>query len=226
MELFRQAWWLLHKEWTVEWRSRVQLTTIFFFVILSLGIFGLSLQAGPSVQRQVMPGVLWVILAFGGTLGMGRLYAADMVDGCLEGLRMAPISREAIFLAKQASLFLYLLMCAIWAVPLAALMFQVELALLWSPVLFILLLGLWGISILGTMMATLLLRTRFRDALMPLLFLPVALPLLIACARATAECIGVGGVQHTSLWLRGLLSFDLLFLVASLWLFAPQLEQG
>lgn len=224
MELLRQTWWLLRKEWMVEWRSRVQLTTLFFFAVLALGVFGLSLQVGPGVQRQVMPGVLWVTFAFACTLGMGRLYSPEMLDGCLEGLRMSPVAREAIFLAKQMSLFLYLLLCALWAVPLAALMFQVEFGLLWSAVIPVVLLGLWGISILGTMMATLLLHTRHRDALMPLLFLPVALPLLIGCARATAEILGVGGVSHTSFWLRGLLFFDLMFLLASLWLFAPQME--
>lgn len=225
MELWQQTWWLLRKEWILEWRSRVRVTTIFFFVILALGVFGLSLQVSPSIQRKIMPGVLWVILAFGSTLGMGRLFAHELQDGCLEGLRMTPIVREALFLAKHLSLLIFLLMCAIWAVPLAALMFQVELKLLLSPsVLAVLFLGLWGISIVGTMMATLLLRARFRDALLPLLFLPIALPLLIACARATAELLGVGGVMHTSFWLRGVLVFDLLFLVACLWLFAPQLD--
>lgn len=224
MTLWRQTWWLLRKEWMLEWRSRVQITTMFFFVVLALGVFGLALQVGPGVQQQIMPAVLWVTLAFAGTLGMNRLYGAEMMDGCLEGLRMTPVAREAIFLAKHLSLFLFLLLCAIWAVPMACLMFQINWALLLSPVWLVVFLGLWGIAILGTMMSTLLLRMRFREALMPLLFLPVALPLLIASARSTAEILGVGGVVHTGFWLRGLLFFDLLFLLASLWLFAPHLD--
>lgn len=225
MSLFQQVWWLLRKEVQVEWRSRVQLSTMFFFVILALAVFGLALQVSPTVQREMLPGVLWVTLAFGGTLGMSRLYTAEQEDDALDGLRIAPIQREAIFLAKHLALLLFLCGCALWAVPLAAFVFQVDLARLWPYALPIFFLGLWGFAILGTLMATLLLKTRFREALLPLLFLPVALPLLIAGARATAEITGVGGIPHTGFWLRGLLAFDLLFLIVGMWLFDSQLEE-
>jgi heme exporter protein B len=217
--------WLLYKEWLIEWRSRIQLTTIFFFVVIALGVFGLALQVEPDVQRKMMPGVLWVALAFGGTLGMGRLFSPDLSGGGLDGLRMTPISREVIFLAKQLSLLLFLLICGAWAVPLSAVMFQVDLRLLWSPIIPIVILGLWGISILGTLISAVLLHTRFREILLPLLFLPLALPLIIASARSTAELIGVAGIAYTAFWLRSLLIFDILLLAIGLWLFSPLLEQ-
>jgi len=225
MTLLRQVWWLLRKEVLVEWRSRVQISTMFFFVILALAVFGLALQVSPTVQREILPGVLWVTLAFGATLGMRRHYTAEREDDALDGLRTAPIQREAIFLAKHLALLLFLCGCALWAVPLAAFTFQVDLARLWPYAVPIFLLGLWGFAILGTLMATLLLKTRFREALLPLLFLPVALPRRCASARATAEITGVGGIPHTSFWLRGLLLFDLLFFVVSMWLFASQIEE-
>lgn len=225
MRIWRQVWWLLRKELLLEWRSREQIVTIFFFTIVALSIFGLSLQVTPEVQQQILPGVLWVILAFAGTLGMGRMFAAEQEMNALDGLRMAPIAAEAVFLAKHLALLLFLFFCALWAVPVAALMFKVKLAALFPAAIPLFLLGLWGFSILGTLMSTLLLQSRFREALMPLLFLPIALPLLIAGARATAELLGTGGVPHTAFWLRGLLFFDLLFLVLSLWLFEPQLER-
>lgn len=224
MMLMRQVWWLFRKELQVEWRSRVQLSTMFFFVILALAVFGLALQVSPTVQREILPGVLWVTLAFGGTLGMSRLYTAEQEDDALDGLRTAPLLPIAIFLSKHLALLLFLCGCALWAVPLAAFTFQIDLIRLWPYAIPIFFLGLWGFAILGTLMATLLLKTRFREALLPLLFLPIALPLLIAGARATAEILGVGGIPHTGFWLRGLALFDLLFLIVSLWLFPSQLE--
>jgi heme exporter protein B len=225
MYFWRQVWWLFRKEVAVEWSSRVQTTTMFFFVVLALAVFGLSLQVSPAVQQQMMPGVLWVTLAFGGTLGMSRLYSAELEDNALHGLRSAPIAREAIFFAKHLALLLFLCGCALWAVPLAAFTFQIPMDRLGWTVALIFFLGLWGFAILGTLMSTLLLKARFREALLPLLFLPIALPLLIAGARATGEILGVGGIPHTGFWLRGLAAFDLLFLTTSLWLFGPQLEE-
>ncbi len=221
----KQVWALLKKDLRLEWRSREMVTTMFFFTFLSLAVFGLSMQASPAVQRQVVAGLLWATLAFAGTLGMGRLYAAELEEGALNGLRMAPVAYEAIFLAKQMSLLLFLLSCALWSVPLAAFMFQADITMLWPNLIPVMLLGLWGFSIIGTLMATLLLHARFREALLPLLFLPLVLPILISGARATAELLGVAGLPQTAFWVRGFLLFDLLFFVLGLWLYAPQLEQ-
>ena len=222
---FRQVWWLLRKDLLLEWRSRDRLTMMFFFVVVSLGIFGLSLRVDPSIQREILAGVLWSILAFAGTLGMNQLYAAEREDEGLEGLRMAPVPKEALFLAKQGAVMLFLFLCAMWAVPLASVMFGVSLSSFVLSAVPIFLLGMWGFSIIGTLMATLLLNARFRDALLPLLFLPVALPVVIAGAQATNELIGQAGIPHTSFWIRGLAFFDIFFLVVGLWLFRFQFEQ-
>lgn len=208
----------------LEWRSRNHLATMFFFVVVAMGVFGLALQVEPSLRRDILPGILWAILSLAGTLGMGQLYAAETEERALDGLRMAPISRLAIFLAKHISLFLYLLLCALWAVGLGGLMFAVEWSAFFSLWLaLILVLGLWGFAILGTLMATLLLKARFREALLPLLFLPVALPLLIIGAKATSEILG-SGIPQTAFWWRVMAVFDGLFFLVALWIFAPQLE--
>jgi len=225
VELLKQTWWLLKKDLLLEWRSRAMLTMIFFFTVLALSVFGLALQASPDIQRMVLPAMIWVVLSFAGTLGMGRLYASEQEEDALDALRMAPIASEAIFLAKHISLLIFMLSCAIWSVPLSAVMFQVDIAKLFPYAIPLFFLGLWGFAILGTFMETLLLQARFREALLPLLFLPVALPVTIAGARATAELLGVGGIPHTMFWLRFLVFFDLFFLVVSLWLFEVQLEQ-
>ena len=225
MPFWREVWSLLQKDLRLEWRNREQMTTMFFFTLLSLAVFGLSLQASPAVQRQVVGGLLWATMAFAGTLGMGRLYATELEEGGLDGFRMVPVAREALFVSKQISLLLFLLSCALWAVPLAAMLFQADIGRLWPAILPLLLLGLWGFAILGTLMATLLLHARFREALLPLLFLPLILPVLIGGARATSELLGVGGTPHTAFWLRTFLLFDLIFFVVGLWLYAPQLEQ-
>lgn len=225
MQFVWQVVWLLQKDLKLEWRSRTLVTTLLFFSFLALSVFGLALQASPQVQRQVVAGIIWVTLAFAGTLGMGRLYAAEQEDGGLEALRMAPLHREAIFVAKHIALLLYLSACAIWTVPLAAFFFQAEMDSLGWKLAGVVFLGLWGFAILGTLMATLLLRSRLRELLLPLLFLPVALPLFISCARATAEIFGVGGLPQTDFWLRALLTFDLVFFVVGLWLFPSQIEQ-
>lgn len=222
MHFWSQVWWLFHKELLLEWRHRELIVTIFFFAILSISVFGLSLQTSVEIQKEVLPGILWVTLAFAGALGMGKIYQSEQEEDALDGLRMAPISREAIFVAKHLALLVFLLSCALWAIPLSVVMFQADITQLLPDAILLFVLGLWGFAILGTLLATLTVRSQFQEALLPLLFLPIALPLLIAGARATAELLGVGGIPHTSFWIRGFLLFDILFLVVGLWLFETQ----
>lgn len=225
MRFMEEVWWLLQRELVLEWRSRMRIMTMFFFIVLVLAVFGFSLHLDVLQQRKVMPGVLWSVLALAGTIGLGQLYTAELEDGGLAGLRMAPIAHEALFLAKHLAFLLFLFGSSVITLALSMFMFQ---ALSWSlfwqivPLLFI---GCWGFSIIGVVMATLLLQTRSGEALLPLLFLPLVLPLLIAGAKATAELVNVDGLVHTMFWARGMLLFDLLFFVVGLWLFPLQMEQ-
>ncbi len=225
MSFFRQFFILLRKEIRLESRDRKHLSMIFFFSVLAIGVFGISIQVGPDIQREIAAGVMWVILSFSAVLSMGQLYFRDLEEGVLDILRMSPLSREVIFFSKVAVIFLSLFLSALWFVPLSAVMFQVSLEKLLSFSLFLIFfLGILGISILGVLISTINLKARGGNSLLFLLFLPIVLPLLIASARATGEIL-TGGVTHTGLWLRGLAVYDIVFLILSLWLFEVQFEQ-
>ena len=84
------------------------------------------------------------------------------------------------------------------------------------PFLIVLALADLGICALGTLLATISMNTRSRDLLLPILFLPLIVPVLIAATGATT-LIFAEGASFGSLVARLLLllGFDAVFLVAA-----------
>jgi heme exporter protein B len=84
------------------------------------------------------------------------------------------------------------------------------------PFLVVLLLADIGICALGTLLATISMNTRSRDLLLPILFLPLIVPLLVAATSATtlvfADGAGFGTLAGRILFILG---FDAVFLVVA-----------
>jgi len=73
-----------------------------------------------------------------------------------------------------------------------------------------------GICALGTLLATISMNSRARDLLLPVLFLPLIVPLLIAATSATtAVFAGDTGLGDLGARLVFLVAFDAVFLVAA-----------
>ena len=83
-------------------------------------------------------------------------------------------------------------------------------------------LGTWALVSNGTFFAALSLRTRNRQLLLPLVLCPIAMPALLAVIQATTDVLT--GDFDPSLWIKVLLSYDIVFTTASVLLFAAILE--
>src|SRR5664279_1962196 len=150
-------------------------------------------------------------------LGLNRSFAQEKDERCLDGLLLCPVDRVTIFFAKTAGNLIFLLIIQVVAVPVFTLFF-VHRGYGGDIVLFVvvLLLADVGICALGTLLATISMNTRSRDLLLPILFLPLIVPVLIAATGATtlifAEGAGFGGLLARVLFLLG---FDVVFVVAA-----------
>ena len=214
---------LLWKDILLELRSRDLIVSVLVFGLVVVVVFNFALNATPQQTTSVAPGILWVAFAFAGVLAMNRAFVREKEDGGLEGLLLAPISRDAIFLGKAAASFLFMLLVEAVLLPIFAGLLSFS-ALSFTLVLTIVLATL-GFALVGTLFSAIAVQTRSREILLPVLFFPVILPVLVGAVEATKQAIGGQTIVGLGHWLPLLGAFDALFLVIGPWVFSMVVEE-
>jgi heme exporter protein B len=170
---------LARKDLLLELRARDTLPAMLLFVVSTLVVFHFVLPADSSELAAI--GLLWVALLFTALLGLSRAFAAEREQGVIDGLVLAPSDRSAIWLGKALSILAFLLLAEVIALPAFGLFFQrVDAALVGGVVLADL-----GIAAVGTLLAAMATASRARELLLPLLFLPLAIPIVIGGVGAS-----------------------------------------
>ncbi len=218
---FAQFKTLFKKDIQQEFRTKDMLGSMGIYAVLVLIVFGATLGqvASGTDVLNISSGLLWSLVVFTSLMGLNRSFNNEKQQGCLDGILLAPIDRSVIFLAKAASNFVFLLAVEIIAVPLFWFLFLTSTNMSdASPlVLLVLLVGTIGIAGIGTLLASMTINTKKADVMLTVLFVPVAFPLLYACASASAAVIiGGQGFMDTftaSLALAG--AYDVIMLLLS-----------
>jgi heme exporter protein B len=159
-------------------------------------------------------GVLWMAFLFAALLGLGRSMAIEKEDGCLAGLLVSPAPREGIFLGKLASNLAFTTGVEALIVPLFVVLLQLNVG---SPARLVasIFLGTVGILTVGTLFAAISVGTRGREAILPLLVLPVTVPVVIAAVETTRAALE-GDPSGTTGWFLMMIGVDALFLLVAL----------
>jgi heme exporter protein CcmB len=218
----RAVWTVFRKDVTIEVRSRETIATTLFFALSAVIVFAVALVKEGRVVADAAVGILWVAIAFAGTLTLGRTFERERYTDTLRALLLAPAPRAAIYVGKLLAVLAVLLLAELMLVPLVALLFDA--ALLQRPALLIGLLvsGTLGFASVGTLFAAMLVRARSRDVLLPVLLYPITIPVMIAGVRGTAALAQPVPDQPMALfWLMLLAAFDAVFVTLSLWTFEP-----
>jgi len=161
------------------------------FVLASFALFRFALggdRLGGGVRAAT--GLLWVAVVFTAMLGLARSFAQEREHKLWDGLLATPVDRSAIWLAKACSTFVFVAVMQAVALPLFWLFFLQEGAGPSIPVLAgALLLADAGIASLGAMLAGLASASHAREVLLPVLFLPFAVPLVLVGVQVTVATI-------------------------------------
>ena len=214
----RQFMAILRKDLIRELRTREMIISMILFVLLAMVIFHYAFSVKEDADLTYFTGgMLWVTFIFAMLLGLNRSFAQEKDERCLDGLLLCPVDRVTIFLAKTAGNLIFLLIIQVVAVPVFTLFFVSRSYVGDLPqFLVVLLLADLGICALGTLLATISMSTRSRDLLLPIIFLPLIVPVLIAATGATtlifAEGAGFGDLLARVLFLLGI---DAIFMVAA-----------
>ena len=213
---------MVWKDIVLEVRSRELIASITVFGLLLVVVFNFALRPSTGQASSLAPGVLWVAFAFAATLAMNRSFIREQEAGALEGLLVSPVSRDAIFLAKAATSFIFMLMVEAVLLPAYAVMLQFS-ALSWTLGAVILLATL-GFALIGTLFSALAAQTRSREIMLPVLFFPIVLPVILAAVEASTRAIGGETFVGLGRWLPLMAIFDGLFLLICPWVFSYLVE--
>ena len=214
---------IVWKDLLLELRSKDLVVSIVVFGLVVVVVFNFALNNTPGRSAELAPGILWSAFAFSAVLGMNRAFVRDQEQGGLEGLLISPVSRDAIFLGKALTSLIFMLLVEAALLPVYAVMLDFS-VLSWSLMLTILL-GTLGFAVVGTLFSAIAVQTRSREIMLPVLFFPVLLPVIIAAVEASSRA--VGGVTFIGLgrWLPLIVVFDALFLVICPWVFSFVVEE-
>ena len=218
------AWAVAKKDLRLELRSKELLLTMGYFGFLVVLVFAFSFSGGRSVPMPpLVAGILWVAVAFAGTLGLGRAFDREREDDCLRALLLSPVSRSAIYVGKTVGVLFFMVAVELVVLPAVLFFFNVRPdAPTFGLLLAVLSLGTVGYAILGTLLAAMLARARAKDVLLAVIFYPLVLPVLIVGVKATTALLDpLESTEALGLWLRLLAFFDLAFGVVALWIFEP-----
>lgn len=226
MTFFRTVWLVTRKDLLIEARSKEILFTTLFFAVSCVLVFAFGFVREGRALDDVAAGILWIAIAFSGTLALGRAFERERQSETLRALMIAPIPRPALYLGKLLGVVLLLASVEVVIVPLVGLMFQAPLfdhALMAAGLLAT---GTLGFAAVGTLFAAMLVRARSRDVLLPVLLYPITIPVIIAGVRGTAALLQAeADLPMARLWLSMLVFFDVVFVTLALWTFEPVMTE-
>ena len=223
MHFIRKVTAIVHKDITTELRTKEMFSSMLVFSLMAVFIFSIALDLAASDPLDTTPGLLWVTIAFAGTLGLNRSLAQEQENGCMDGLLLAPMDRSAIFFGQALGNVLFMLVVEMVVVPIFSVLFNVP--LLRGSVLLVVVLGTIGYASVGTLFSTMAVNTRAREVMLPILLLPVSIPIFISAVNATAGLLAGDPVSEVSSWLQLLVAFDAIIIAVSFMTFEFVVEE-
>jgi heme exporter protein B len=224
MSYLRKVLAIVIKDVSAELRTREMVSSMLVFSLLVILIFNFAFDLRADNQRTLAPGVLWVAIAFGGMLGLSRSFIVEKDRGSIDGLLLAPMDRSAIFLGKMLGNVLFMVGIEIIILPIFVVLFNLSAGDL-LPLAGIMVLGTIGFAGVGTLFSAMVVHTRAREVLLPVLLFPVVIPVMLSAVRLTAAVLDGLPLAEMQNWLSLLIAFDAIFFALSFILFDFVMEE-
>ena len=223
---FETVWLVTRKDLIIEVRSREILYTTLFFAVSCVLVFAFGFVEEGRALEGGASGILWIAIAFSGTLALGRTFERERYSETLRALMLAPAPRAAIYVGKLLGIVALLVAAEALIVPLVSVLFQANLVAQLPLLAPLLLLGTVGFAGVGTLFAAMLVRARTRDVLLPILLYPITVPVMIAGVRGTSALLQEPAETALAImWIGILASFDVVFVTLALWTFEPLMTE-
>ncbi len=207
----------LVKDLRLEWRSKDAINSMLFFALLVVVIFSFSFDPTAEESRRIAGGLVWVAFLFAAVVALNQTWARELRNQVLDAYRVSPAPANSLFLAKALGNFIFVAVLECLMTPLFIVFYNLRAIGPAYQLLIVAVLGTWALVVNGTFFAAMSLRTRSREIMLPLLLFPISIPALLAMVEATRSILT--GEFSAKFWIVLLVAYDVVFTMASLFLF-------
>lgn len=222
---FKVIWAIVNKDVISELRSKETIGSIIIFTVLVFVIFNFTFEPGASYISEISPGILWVAYIFSSVLGLNRTFLSERENNCISGLMLSPIDRGAIYIAKMIGNMIFIFIVIGISLPIFTVFYNINIFPFLPKLALVFLLGIAGISGLGTVLSAMAVNTKTREIMLPVLLFPIIVPVILASVKTTSCILGGGTLAQISSWLKLIAGFDIIFIVVSYLTFEYLVEE-
>jgi len=217
MRFLRQALAIAGKDLRSEMRSKETVNASLSFALVILMLFSFAFDPSSDQVREIAGGLLWLVYAFAGTLILNRSFARELVNDCLDALISSPASGAQLFFGKCLANYLLLMVVECVSFPVFIIFYNARWPERWGLLFLVMLLGTWGITVIGTLFSAMTVNLRLRELMLPTLVYPMLIPALMgAISLSTVLIAGEPLGTDNLIWFKLLAGFDLIFTMLAL----------
>lgn len=221
----RSALAIAAKDLRIEWRTKTAFTSAIVFAILVLAIFYFARDPTVVSDRDIAASALWVTFTFAAMLGLNRSFLLERENRAIDGLLLTGIPRSAIFLGKVLGNLVFVGTVELTSLPLFALFYNVSIWRQLPALLAVTFMATIAFVAVGTLLSSMVIRTRFAELMLPILLLPFLVPPVVGAVQMTARILAERPLSELEGWLKLLGAFDIVFVGLAFLLFEATLEE-
>ena len=210
MNYLKVIYSIVWKDILIESRSKELLVSVFSFSLLVMFVFSFGINPTPNMLVAIGPAIFWISIVIGSTTGLAQNIASEAGENHLDLLLLAPISRDSIYFGKMLSNFSIMVLIELILLPVAIVILNIKFDLIYT--ILVTILATLGISLIGTLFATMSANTKYKELVLPLLFIPIVIPTLLSAIGAF-KSIALADQNNLETWIAFLLVTDAIFLV-------------
>ena len=223
--VLRLALVIAAKDLRAELRSRTALLSALVFAALVLVVFNFARDPTALSAEAIAPSALWITFTFGAIVALNRAFAMEREHAALDGLLLAPLPREALYLGKLLANLAFVAIVEAVSLPLFVLFFNVDPGHALGGLIAVIALATIGFVAVGTIFSAMAVRTRFAELLLPVLLLPFMVPPLIGASALTARLLEGRPLSEMYGLVRLLALYDIVFVTLCTLLFPAVVDE-
>ncbi len=190
-----KAFEIAKKDLRIEFRTKGTLNLMILFALITSMMFSVSIPV--SLAERTAPSLLWLVFLFVGMLGYSRAFLREVETETLDGLKISPIAPTSVLIGKIIYNLVLMIMIEVIVLPIFVGLFNLDVA---NPPLMILsiTLGNLGFVIVVSSLSILVIKSKMREMLLPVLIFPVVFPIITSTILAVRKAISGDIVGITS----------------------------
>lgn len=213
------------KDVKIEWRTKTAFASAIVFAVLVLAVFYFARDPTAVAAVDIAPGALWVTFTFAAMLGLNRAFLLERENRALDGLLLAPIEPSAIFVGKLLGNLAFVGVVEAVSLPLFILFYDLPIWRQLPALIMVIAMATVAFVAVGTLLSSMVVRTRFAELMLPILLLPFLIPPVVGAVQLTSRILSERPLSDLAGWLKLLGSFDVIFVILCFFLFEATLDE-